>query len=140
MLCRQNHGAYGDDLQHHFRLAERRGGNCETFSGSNVAETQNDDFTTDDNHRHPALHQMHFNERDKCRGHQQLVRYRVEQDTERRNFAAPPGIIAIRPIGGRGRQQDQHTPNGKINSHAKKNNIGSARQKDNDQHRNKEDP
>src|SRR5882762_1835047 len=47
VLRRQDHGADGHDLQDHLRLAKRGCGNCETFGGSDVAKTQDNNFPPD---------------------------------------------------------------------------------------------
>ena len=139
MFCRQHDCANGNYLENHLRFTQSRRGNRKSFCGCDVAKSQNHDLAPDDNHRHPGVHQMHFPEGNECGRHQEFIRNGIEQNPERRDFAAPPSIIPIRPVRGRSQKQNEHTPNRKVNRHAKEHNIGCAGQKDNDQHRNKED-
>ncbi len=121
-----------------FVLPERRRGNRKPFGGSDIAQPENHNLPPDNNHRHPAGHQVHFHQGNKCGGHQKFIGDGIEQNSERSDFAPPPGIVAIRPIRGRSGQKNEHAPLGKINCHSQKCNIGLAGQKDNDQHRDKE--
>ena len=56
------------------------------------------------------VHQMHFHQGNKCGRHQKFIRNGIEQNSERRHFAAPPGIIAVRPVRGRRREQESAHP------------------------------
>jgi len=106
-------------------------------SAGDVAKTRTT-ISAQDDHRHPSLHRSISTKRDNAADISSLSAMgssRIPSVVTR----AGRGRNSHPPNRGRGRQQIS-TPQTRINRHTKKTTLGARRQKDNDEHRNKEDP
>src|SRR6267378_7101841 len=109
-------------------------------------KTQNRELPPDNDHHHPWRYKgmsariMHSHQRNEGRRNQQLVRNRIQQNSQGRHLPVSPREISIGPIGGCRGQQDQHAPDLKVHGKAPQHDVGAPRQQHHNQHWNEEDP
>ena len=82
----------------------------------------------------PISHQ-----RNKCGGDQEFVGDGIEENSQCGYFFTLAGEVTVHHVGGRGDQQNQHTPNFKVNGQTQKIEIGLAGEQDDDKQGNKKD-
>ena len=92
----------------HARLELAEAARRDHHSGLSRAEAEHGhrELARDDHHRHPGRDAVQRNERDQRRDDQQLVRERVHQLAERRDFFARAREVTVREVGRGGDGED----------------------------------
>src|SRR6202034_1668867 len=139
MIRREDDGAAGHYLQNHFRLAQSIRGNHQAFHGRDFAQPHHHTFAPHDDDNHPRLHQMHLDQWNERGDNQQLIRNRIQQNSQRCDFAPFARNVSIGRIRGRRDQQNQNAPNFEMKRKSPEIPIRLASQQDDNQERNKED-
>src|SRR5580704_15007276 len=140
MIGGENHGATGQNLKDHFCFAESRGGDDQSFGGSNLAQTDDDELPADDDHDHPGLNESHLHQRNESSRNQKLVGNGIKKNSQSSDFAALAGNVTVHYVGGGGHRKNQDAPNFKMNRQAPKIQVWFASQQDNYQQRDEKYP
>src|SRR6202041_984322 len=92
------------------------------------------EFASYDDHPHPSLHQPHFHQRNKRGGNQQLVRNRIQQNSQGGDFFTRTRQVAVHHVRRGCRQQNQHAQHFEVDRQSPEIKIGlSGMQRDEQQ-------
>src|SRR6266852_2320537 len=127
MARSEDHDSYREDLQHHFRLSQQRRLNRKAFGRGDIAQAEHHEFASDDDDYHAS------------RSDQQLVRNRVEKDSQGGHFQPASREVSIGPIRRRGGEENQHSPDFEMDLDAPNLQIWRSRQQNGNEKGNEED-
>src|SRR6266404_1270984 len=113
----------GANLQDHFSFAQNGRFDGEAFGGGDIAQTQDGEFTADDNDDHPGGNQVHVHQGNEGGGDEEVVRNGVEQDAERGHLQAAAREVAVGPIRGSREQENGHSKNLEVHGKAPEFNV-----------------
>src|ERR1044071_7937030 len=111
----QNRGHHGDNLHHHFQLAQFAGFNGKAFRCTYPPQSADQKFSADNQHHHPYIHDVRAEAQqgDIAGVNHQGVRERVQQHAHGGDLPAAPRQVSIQAVGNRSQDEDagrQHHP------------------------------